>query len=146
MKNTKRTAARAGSTRIPTFIWVLAVALVAAILWRTTAGRNPLSHHPEPRADASAQFVVNAERYASAPDVARVYEMAKEIPHVIDGLFCHCDCARNFNHRSLLTCFESDHGAACDVCMREVVVAYQLTQQGQTLDQIRSQIDAMMGG
>jgi hypothetical protein len=69
--------------------------------------------------------------------------MAKAIPNVLDGLHCYCECARDHGHRSLLTCFESDHGAACDICLQEAALAYRMTQEGAGLDQIRERIDAM---
>ena len=137
-------ARRRTGTRVPAFIWVLFVVLAAAIVWRVSAGRG--SHHPSPRADITAATIVDAARYASAPEVERVYRMARDIPTVLDGLYCYCECARNFGHRSLLTCFESDHGAGCDVCLQEATIASQMTAQGATLDQIRNRIDAMFAG
>jgi len=132
--------------RIPVFIWVLVALLGVAVIYRVMSNRSGSGPHPDPRPDISAATIVDSQRYAAAPDVARVYAMAKEIPEVIDAIHCYCDCARNFGHRSLMTCFESDHGAGCDVCLREVMIAYQMTQQGQSLSQIRAQIDALMAG
>jgi Protein of unknown function with PCYCGC motif len=132
--------------RIPVFIWVLVAILGVAVIYRVAANRTGSGRHPDPRPDITAQTIVDSQRYAAAPDVANVYAMAKEIPGIIDGIHCYCDCARNFGHRSLMTCFESDHGAGCDVCLREVMIAYQLSQQGQSLSQIRAQIDALMAG
>jgi hypothetical protein len=138
---------RATAPRVPAFIWILAIVLAGAIAWRVAGRDGTASHHPTPRTDVTAQAaVVDAQRYAAAPDVARVYEMARAIPHIIDGIHCYCECARNFGHRSLLTCFETDHGAGCDVCMREVMIAYQLNERGESLQQIQAQIDALMGG
>jgi hypothetical protein len=137
-------ASRKPGVRVPPIILVLVVALAAAIVWRVSAGRG--SHHPTPRADITAATIVDAARYASAPEVERVYRMARAIPNVLDGLFCYCECARNFGHRSLLTCFESDHGAGCDVCLQEAMIAAQMTAQGATLDQVRDRIDTMFAG
>jgi hypothetical protein len=125
---------------MPAYIWVLLLVLGLAIAWRVSVGTG--SHHPEPRADVTGQFVVDSERYASVPRIAEIYTMSREIPNVLDGLFCYCHCAENFGHRSLLTCFESDHGAGCDVCLEEAEMAWRMTQDGATLDQIREQIDA----
>jgi len=127
--------------KIPTYIWVLLIALGGAIAVRvgTTSGGGP---HPDPRPGVTAEFVVGADRYASAPFISSTYTMAAAIPNVLDGLFCYCGCAANFGHRSLLTCFESDHGAGCDVCLQEAAMAYRMTQDGASLDQIRAQIDA----
>jgi hypothetical protein len=132
-------------TRVPAFIWVLGGILALAIGYRAMSGRDS-GRHPQPRADVTADAVVAADRYASAPDVARVYSMAHEIPEVLDGLHCYCDCARNFGHRSLLTCFESDHGAGCDICLREAAIAAEMHSQGASLNQIRDRIDGMFAG
>jgi hypothetical protein len=125
---------------VPVYILLLLAALAGAIALRVGTGGN--GDHPAPRGDVTAEFVVDANRYAAAPHVAGVYTMARAIPNVLDGLHCYCDCARSFGHRSLLTCFESDHGAACDVCLEEAALAYRMTQDGATLEQIRAQIDA----
>ena len=71
--------------------------------------------------------------------------MAAEIPEVLDGLYCYCDCHHNFGHYSLLDCFQSDHGGNCDVCMNEVRIAYRMHREGKTLQQIRQVIDATYG-
>jgi hypothetical protein len=127
--------------KIPIYIWVLLVALGGAIVLRVATATGG-SQHPDPRPGVTAEFVVDGERYASAPAISSTYTMAAAIPNVLDGLFCYCDCAANFGHRSLLTCFESDHGAGCDVCLQEAAMAYRMTQDGASLDQIRAQIDA----
>ncbi|MGH7699505.1 MAG: PCYCGC motif-containing (lipo)protein, partial [Gemmatimonadales bacterium] len=59
--------------------------------------------------------------------------------------YCHCDCSKHSGHRSLLTCFESDHGAYCDICMGEAILAARLAAEGRTLDAIRSAIDRQFG-
>lgn len=116
---------------------VLAAILVVALI----AGPARGGHHPEPRPDAAQAQVMSADRYASNPGVAEVYAMAAQIPHVMDGLFCHCLCAQNIGHYSLLDCFRGDHGAGCDICLDEAITAYQMTEQGSSLDEVRAEID-----
>ena len=94
-----------------------------------------------PRVDVQSMAVMPAARYASNPGVAEVYQWASEIPAVLDGMYCYCECLTNFAHYSLLDCFMDDHAAACDICLREAVTAYQMTNQGQSLDAIRQEID-----
>jgi hypothetical protein len=125
---------------VPVYIRVLLAVLVGAVALRVGLSGN--GDHPDPSADVTGEFVVDGSRYAAAPRVAEIYTMARAIPNVLDGLYCHCDCARHFGHRSLLTCFESDHGAACDVCLEEAAIAYGMTRDGASLDRIRAQIDA----
>lgn len=69
------------------------------------------------------------------------YEMAAKIPGVLHQQPCYCRCDRALGHNSLHSCFEGTHGAACSVCMREAVFAYQETKKGLTPAQIRSRIE-----
>src|SRR5512134_4110588 len=98
-----------GTVRVPRYIWLLLLVLAGAVTFRAV-GSRPNSHHPAPRRDVTAADVVPASRYAAQPSIVQAYEYARQYAAVLDGLHCYCDCARNFNHRSLLTCFESDHG------------------------------------
>ena len=82
-----------------------------------------------------------AARYVSSPRAAETYQMASEIPAVLDGVFCFCYCHQNFGHYSLLDCFTNDHGAGCDVCLDEAELAYRITQNGGSLDDVRTEVD-----
>lgn len=69
------------------------------------------------------------------------YQMAAKIPQVLHQQPCYCRCDRAMGHNSLHSCFEGTHGAACSVCMREAVFAYQETKKGYTPKQIRAEIE-----
>jgi hypothetical protein len=129
-------------TKVPGWIYGLLLILAIVVLWRIVGPRNAVAAHPEPRAGITADKLVSAQRYASDQRIARVYAMAARIPNVLDGLYCHCECSKHAGHRSLLTCFESDHGAMCDVCLGEAEIAFRMSQEGKSLDEIRSAIDA----
>jgi len=79
------------------------------------------------------------------PGAAEAYAGAHRAPQVLDGIHCYCECARHFGHRSLLTCFESDHGSQCDICIGEATLAIRLASQGSSLDDIRRAIDQRFG-
>jgi hypothetical protein len=34
---------------------------------------------------------------------------AREIPDVLDRLYCYCECDRSMGHKSLLSCFTDGH-------------------------------------
>lgn len=72
---------------------------------------------------------------------ALAYRYAAEIPKVLDGQFCYCYCKREHNHKNLLTCFTSDHGSKCEICMDEVIYSYELFKEGKSLDDIVVAID-----
>jgi len=73
------------------------------------------------------------------PYQTHAYELAAKIPGVINQLPCYCFCER-IGHKSLHTCFESNHGAHCGICMKEVYYAYQQTKLKKTPEQIRAGI------
>jgi hypothetical protein len=43
--------------------------------------------------------------------VKRAYEIAREIPGVLDRLYCYCRCRENFAHKNLLSCYVDTHAS-----------------------------------
>ncbi len=103
------------------------------------------TEHPVPRPEINGETVIPASRYMEYARVSAVYQQAREIAPTLDGLYCHCDCSKHSGHRSLLSCFESDHAAACDICLSEATIAYRMLKNGRTLDEIRVAIDELYG-
>jgi Protein of unknown function with PCYCGC motif len=73
------------------------------------------------------------------PYQVRAYQLAGKIPGVLNQLPCYCYCER-IGHKSLHTCYESDHGAHCGICMKEVFYAYEQTKLKKSPAQIRAGI------
>lgn len=69
-----------------------------------------------------------------------VYALAAKVKPVLYQQPCYCYCDRHAGHKSLLDCFASTHGSECDICQKEAVLSYQLTQKGKTPAQIRAAI------
>lgn len=130
---------------VPIWIYGLAGILLMVIGYRLMSPSTAEAAHPDPRAGITSAKVLPASQFVERPDVAQVYAHAKEIPEVLDGIYCYCQCHKHHGHRSLLTCFESDHGSMCDICMGEAALAYKLAKEGKTLEQIRIAIDAQFG-
>ena len=76
----------------------------------------------------------------SDPLNRNVYALAAKIKPVLYQQPCYCYCDRNVGHKSLLDCYASEHGSHCDICQREAILAYRLTQKGKTPAQIRAAI------
>ena len=129
--------------RLPWIIAGLAGAAVVGLLVTKRAGR--LVVHPEPRPDVTAERVLPPSTMLHTPGAAEAYAAARSAPQVLDGVHCYCECANHFGHRSLLTCFESDHGSRCDICMGEATLAMKLASQGSSLDVVRRAIDQRFG-
>ena len=99
--------------------------------------------------------------YTTAPDAALLpatlspdlftgntklaYKAAKEIPQTLAQLPCYCHCDRGHNHKSLHSCFESEHGENCGICINEALMAHNLHRQGVAVDEIRKKIIAAYG-
>jgi len=47
------------------------------------------------------------------PTITAAYEVAREIPWVLDSIYCYCFCEENpaFRHKSLLSCYVDNHAA-----------------------------------
>ena len=45
--------------------------------------------------------------------IKKAYQIAKEIPWVLDSIYCFCMCEESptFRHKSLLSCYVDDHAA-----------------------------------
>ncbi len=43
--------------------------------------------------------------------VRKAYQIARDIPEVLDKLFCYCMCKENSGHKNLLTCYVDNHAA-----------------------------------
>lgn len=74
------------------------------------------------------------------------YLAAKEIPQTLAQLPCYCHCDKSLGHKSLHSCFESEHGANCGICMGEALMAYNLEKRAKlSATEIRKQIIAAYG-
>jgi len=89
--------------------------------------------------------VIDPESW-SDPQVRRAYAAARQYAHVLEKIYCYCRCKENIGHRALVECFESDHGANCDVCMTEAITVARMTEQGRTPAEIQKAIDAFYAG
>lgn len=125
------------------------VSVVTAVVISTTrpapvSGKAPVMQ-PSGRSDASA--VLDPARFSGAQQ-RHAYEAAREIPAVLNQLYCWCHCREStiFHHRSLLECFESDHASQCSTCMGEATLAHDMVNQGITdVRRIQDAIDARFG-
>ena len=116
------------------------IALILAIVYSAT--KQP--EYADPVAPATGALIENRPVMSSAfytGKAAQAYRIAAEIPKVIDSQFCYCYCKKNHQHKTLLTCFTNNHGSKCDICINEVLYAYELYKQGKTIDEIVVAVD-----
>ena len=74
-------------------------------------------------------------------EVAMSYAVAKEIPEILDSLHCYCECKKNLGHKSLLTCYVTEHATNCDLCIDEALMASRLHKEGYDAVSIRKAVD-----
>ncbi|MBI4543031.1 MAG: hypothetical protein HY705_08385 [Gemmatimonadetes bacterium] len=128
---------------LPWIVTAVAVAAVIVVLALTRTG--PVSRHPEPRPGVTAADVIPASTFARSEQRVRAYTAAAQTAGVLDGLYCYCGCKESIGHVSLLSCFESEHGASCDICMEEAELAARMHGEGADLERIRRAIDRQFG-
>jgi Protein of unknown function with PCYCGC motif len=100
---------------------------------------------PTGRSDATA--VLDPASF-SGQQQREAYAAARQVSAVLNQLYCWCHCKEStiFHHRSLLECFESDHGSQCSTCMGEATLAHDMVQRGVTdVRQIQNAIDLQFG-
>ncbi len=147
------------------FLVVVGIAVAAATMRQSdekTAGNSPpksgsgkqdtrqASTRPTPRVPAHYENAKSAQPLAPTLDPQRffgqaraAYQVAREIPETLAQLPCYCYCDEGHGHKSLHTCFETDHSSMCAVCVSEALLAYKLQKEdGLTPAQVRERIIA----
>ena len=130
-------------SKLPWVVGGVALAALAVVLVSARAGGAV--HHPDPRPGITAERVLPAGMVPEGGGTLEAYEAARRVPQVLDGIYCHCNCSKSIGHRSLLTCFESEHASSCGICMGEAMLAAKMHGSGNSLAQIRKAIDAQFG-
>jgi hypothetical protein len=109
---------------------------------------EPLKH-PEPRAGITAAKVLTVDDLGTKPRkaVSEAYDAARQYPGVFDGLACACGCHGDaeYQHRSLLSCYESRQPTGCQSCQMEAAFVGALAREGKTLVDIRAAVDKKFG-
>lgn len=121
------------------------LAALAPTLMRAREARAATAH-PTPRRGITGAKVLTAAQLSNSPDLVELFDGIRAIPHIVDGIGCHCGCADFNDHRSLLTCYEDGAMArSCPICQGEGRVAVRMTKARKSLKEIRAAIDAQFG-
>lgn len=119
--------------------------VLTAAAW-SGSRRRPPDRHPSPRPGIDASRVLPASRLEDHPDAIPVFDHARAIPRVLDGIRCQCGCSDVPGKYSLLSCFEDDGMAShCEVCQGQTRLAFRLNRLGKSLDEIRDAIEEKYG-
>jgi len=107
-----------------------------------TRGRDH-GPHPTPRPGIDASHVLKSDQLKGAPNAIPAFDEVRQIPEIVDGIRCHCGCAKQKDFYSLLSCYEGEGMARdCHICQGQGRMAFRLHGEGKSLAEIRVAIDA----
>ena len=118
---------------------IVAVAIMAGIAWvslRGTSESTSESTAISKSAGVLSPTLFNDEKTRAA------YQVAKDIPEVLEQLPCFCGCMTSFGHKNNLFCFKDQHGSGCSICQDIALDARKMHDQGLSITQIQDGIKA----
>ena len=91
--------------------WVIIIAMSLMIGSETVAAQNIQKDESLRKGETRATLDPNI--FARNPRIEKAYQIAKEIPWVLDSIYCYCFCKESpaFKHKSLLSCYVDNHAA-----------------------------------
>jgi hypothetical protein len=121
---------------------VIALVLTGGAWMYTTNSSRSLNHEPK----AASAYVRRETKIPLSPalfvgKIETAYQVAHDMPDVLDQLYCYCECDKHSGHRSLLSCYTDHHAANCDVCVNEALDASRMMKQDYKMTEIKSAID-----
>ena len=127
-------------------LWVASAVVALALFvgaWVYTESRSR-SLENEPKAGSA--YVRRETKLPLSPalfvgTIETAYQVAHDMPEVLDQLYCYCQCDKHSGHRSLLSCYTDHHAANCDVCVNEALDASRMMKQGYKMAEIRREVD-----
>ncbi len=124
-------------------------------------GDSPTHHHQTQKSEPSPSAMAGGRKipayFTQPPDpkslpptlapeqftgeTREAYQIAREIPVTLAQLpcFCYCDA---IGHKSLHSCYETDHSVGCGICKVSAIVASKLKKEGLSDKQIRERLIA----
>lgn len=118
---------------------IIAITVMAAIAWVSLRGTNETADESAVAAkgaDVLSPTLFNDEKTRAA------YQVAKDIPEVLEQLPCFCGCMTSFGHKNNLFCFKDQHGSGCSICQDIALDARKMHDQGMSIAQIQDSIKA----
>jgi hypothetical protein len=120
----QRTAGRPAGQRRRRHAWgtvvilVVAIGVTLTIGWRaderaTTTKEGPqiVSASVVPAGYVRRETKPTLDPARFVGKAAVTHQIAREIPDVLDHLYCYCECDKSVGHKSLLSCYTDGHAA-----------------------------------
>lgn len=88
------------------------MALVLLTLTAEAAPRNTLPINDQSLRRGEKSATLDPAQFRDAR-VKEAYKVAREIPWVLDSIYCYCQCEESpaFRHKSLLSCYVDNHAS-----------------------------------
>jgi Protein of unknown function with PCYCGC motif len=118
---------------------IVAIAAMALIAWVSLRGTSESSNES---ASALKSADVLSPTLFSDEKTRAAYQVAKDIPEVLEQLPCFCGCMSSFGHKNNLFCFKDQHGSGCTICQDIALDARKMHDQGMPIAQIQDNIKA----
>jgi len=118
---------------------VIAVAIIAGIAWYSLQGTS--SETGTATQLSNSEGVLSPTIFNDAKTRA-AYQVAKDIPEVLEQLPCFCGCMSHFGHKNNLYCFKDMHGSGCELCQDIALDARKMHDEGMSIAQIQENIKA----
>jgi hypothetical protein len=117
---------------------IVAIAVMAGIAWLSLRGARSTddSASLSKAADVLSPTLFDDEKTRAA------YQVANDIPEVLEQLPCFCGCMSSFGHKNNLFCFKDQHGSGCTICQDIALDARKMHDQGLSIAQIQDNIKA----
>jgi hypothetical protein len=105
------------SSKFPLLLLSIGVVLLAiGGFYLYQGGPSPPESRRQTVQTANAQSGLYETRATLSPSmfngrVREAYAIARDIPEVLDQLYCYCRCRENFGHKNLLSCYVDNHAS-----------------------------------
>jgi len=96
--------------RFAALVALLSVSFLPAFLARSEAPAGPTAS-PVPHQVARRETRPTLDPGLFVGKAAVAHRVAREIPDVLDQLYCYCQCDKHAGHKSLLSCYTDGHAA-----------------------------------
>ncbi len=100
----------------PLVFFIAGVVLVLIVAFFLYQGEQPIPRASEISILKTSSTNLRENRPTLSPQrfsgtFRMAYEVAREIPEVLDELYCYCRCQENLGHKNLLSCFVDTHAS-----------------------------------
>ena len=98
----------------PALLAAVALSVGAALVWRGEAPPAAPANASSPAAvptTARREIRPTLDPAQFVGKAAAAHRVAREIPDILDQLYCYCGCDKHQGHKSLLSCYTDGHAA-----------------------------------